>query len=79
MALTKQDKEWLELTIDKSVSKAVEPVVKQTTEHELTLYGKEGNNGIRSQVKGLIKFQYLVTGAIILGAALLGTVQLFAK
>ena len=75
MALTKQDKEWIALTVETVMQKAVGPILLKQDEHEKTLYGKTGNNGLRSQVKYLNRFAWLLTGGLILGGALLGAVQ----
>lgn len=69
MALTKQDKEWIALTVETAVQKALGPLGEKVHDHESTLYGKTGTNGLRGQVRQLNRFAWLLTGALTLGAS----------
>lgn len=73
MALTKQD---ISETVELAVLKAIEPLSQKVTEHEQTLHGKTGNNGLRSKVRVLERFAWTVTGGILLAGAILGTIQI---
>jgi len=76
MALSKQDKEWIQLTVSKAVTDGVEPIAKMVGEHEQSLYGIDRNNGMRSQVKWLNRFAWTVTGGIILAGTILGAIKI---
>lgn len=79
MALTKQDKEYFALTVKQAISEAIQPLATQVNEHEQTLYGVNRDNGLRSQVKWLNRFAWLLTGGLILAGSILGTFQFILK
>jgi hypothetical protein len=76
MALSKHDKEWIELTVKTAIQDSLSPLSEQVHEHESTLYGKGGQNGLRGQVKYLNRFAWLLTGGLILAGSLAGAVKL---
>lgn len=48
----------------------LEPLDHLVRQHHQSLYGAEGNNGINKNVKELMKFRWIVTGALlIIGSA----------
>lgn len=76
MSLTKED---IAETVELAVLKAIAPLNEMVGQHEMTLYGKMGNNGLRATVQGLVKFRWIVTGGILLLGAILGTFQFIIK
>ena len=79
MALTKQDKDWIELTIQNALNAVLAPTIKKVDEHDQTLYGIGRTNGLRSTVNGLVQFKWIITGGVMLGAAILGTFQFILR
>ena len=71
MALSKHDKEWIELTIKNALS----PYAEQVHEHEIVIYGKDHNNGLKGQVRYLNRFAWLITGGLVLAGTLAGAVK----
>ena len=76
MALTKQDKDWIALTVQNALNNVLAPTIKKVDEHDQTLYGVNRGNGMRSQVKWLNRFAWTITGGILLAASILGTFQI---
>ena len=76
MQLTKQD---IAETVELAVLKAIQPLTEKVSGHEMTLYGRTGDNGLRATVRSLVQFKWLITGAIILGGAILGAFQFIIK
>ena len=79
MALTKQDKDWIALTVQNALNNVLAPTIKKVDEHDQSLYGIGRANGMRSQVRWLTRFAWTVTGGIMLIAAILGTFQFILR
>ncbi|NWG72755.1 MAG: hypothetical protein HXY23_14280 [Parvularculaceae bacterium] len=84
MALTKADREFILLTVKSAVNDSISQLADRVRHieakvdtHETTLHGKFGNNGLRSHVKHLNRFAWLLTGGLILAGSLIGAVKLF--
>jgi hypothetical protein len=53
MALTKADREWLELKMEESNRKAVDPIEKLVQMHHQSIYGPNNDNGLVGDMKSI--------------------------
>lgn len=51
MALTKQDKEFIKSSMALVVREQLEPVIRDTQTNREALFGPQGNNGLKGDVK----------------------------